>query len=184
MVDPDTQQDDMLAALAEVGRMGFRRVGVWGHSLGSLAVLRAARRAPLQAIVLTGGATAPMPYEWADYFSPAAMRTLAETSVVPVASTSGSERVVRIGQALLDDMTAFDAEELLSGVTCPVLMIHGNGDDEERELLARSRRALSQLPAGSRVELLEGATHGFPERFDEAIGIASPFLASLLSAPE
>ena len=40
--------------------------------------------------------------------------------------------------------------------------------------------ALLNLPAGSRVELPEGATHGFPGRFDEAITLALPFVASRL----
>lgn len=181
VVDPSTQRGDMMAALAEVRRRGFRRVGAWGHSLGSVAVWRAAREFPLDVIVATGGLTAAMPYEWSEHFPSSALRALQETGVVPVASPN-SGRVVRVGKALLDDMTGLDTDELLSGVACPALMIHGNGDEEERALLARSHAALETLPAGSRVELLEGATHGFPGRFSEAITLALPFVASRLCA--
>ena len=34
------------------------------------------------------------------------------------------------------------------------------------------------MPAGSRVEVLEGATPGFPRRFDEAIAAALPCIAT------
>ena len=68
---------------------------------------------------------------------------------------------------MLKDFEQIDQPRLLSRVKCPVLIIHGDADDEERMLLQRSRAGMRYLPADSRLEVIAGATHGFYDHLDE-----------------
>ncbi len=46
-------------------------------------------------------------------------------------------------------------------VLAGVLILHCDSVDEERKLLERSRRGIRYLPEGSRLEVIQGASHGF-----------------------
>ncbi len=52
----------------------------------------------------------------------------------------------------------------------------GDGDDEERQLLEHARRALPQLPDGSRLRVIAGAPHGFGEAYHQVIDTAVGWL--------
>ena len=143
------QVDDLGAALAFAGSKGFRRIALYGHSLGGLVCLRA--YAPQVAtMVLTSAATGPMHYEWDQYFSPAQMRELSVTGHLTVRPEKGPRKQIAVGAQMLKDFEQIDQPELLSRVKCPVLAIHGDGDEEERRLLERSREGMKYLPESSR----------------------------------
>jgi len=52
-------------------------------------------------------------------------------------------------------------------VKCPILIIHGDGDEEERMLLQHSKAGMTFLPDDSRLEVIAGASHGFYDHLDE-----------------
>src|SRR3569832_957277 len=78
---------------------------------------------------------------------------------------------------LLEECGSLDHRELLRSVQCPVLIIHGDGDEEERKLLAQSRKGMELLPAGSRLVVLPGANHRMEGRPEEIVELAKEWFA-------
>jgi pimeloyl-ACP methyl ester carboxylesterase len=112
-------------------------------------------------LVLTGAATGPVRYDWTQYYSAGQLTELAETGFM------------RDGRHLLSERTLREFEErgdLLAGIRSPVLLIHGDNDPEERELLEISRKAT--LPKGSRLEVIHGAGHSFEGYLDQVSDLA------------
>jgi pimeloyl-ACP methyl ester carboxylesterase len=171
------QLDDLKAAVAFVKSRGFQRFILFGHSLGSLICLRA-YSPEVATIVLTGALTGPIRFDGEGYFSPEQMTELAETG--RLTTTGGGEvpRKVIVEAQMLKDFEEIDQPELLTAVKCPVLIIHGDDDEEERLLLERSRRGVPYLPVGSRLEVLPGASHGFRDHYDQVIQLTLDWLAA------
>ncbi len=79
------------------------------------------------------------------------------------------------------DFEQIDQQELLQSVKCPVLIIHGDGDDEERMLMQRSREGMKYLSTESRLDVIPGARHGFHEYFGELIARMQVWLSKQLA---
>ncbi len=167
---PADLDDDLHAAIAFARGSGYSRIALHGHSLGSLICLRCADR-EIVTMALTGALTGRMDYRWEDLYSPQQLRDLDTHGLFSVVDRTGRPRVV--GKELIAVFGAIDQRTLVGGLNCPVLLIHGNDptDQEERELLARSRRALPLLPAGSRLEVIDGASHGLRGHMDQVTAL-------------
>jgi pimeloyl-ACP methyl ester carboxylesterase len=105
--------------------------------------------------------TGPMHYDWSLCYSAEEMRELAETRVLTLNGLRPDDRVTRVSASLLERFDTVDQAALCNGILCPTLLINGGGDDEERRLAANSVRAISLLPAGSRLLVLSEASHNF-----------------------
>lgn len=176
--------DDLRAAVGFLRQRGYRGLALWGHSLGGRVCLEA-RIPDLATMVLTGAATGPMQYRWTEHFSPAQLQELAAKGRLAVPLEEGPRRAAIIEPQTLDDFASGDQAATLGRVRCPVLLVHGDGDAEERALLALSRQALGRLPKGSRLEVIEGAEHGFLEpvdRFDRVIELGLGWLGRYFGA--
>jgi pimeloyl-ACP methyl ester carboxylesterase len=169
------QVDDLRSAIAYVQSRGFRHIALWGHSLGSRICLQA-YSPEVATLVLTGAATGPMYYRWEDYYSPEQLRKLVETGYLTVRLSEGPRREVVIEAQMLKDFGEFDQATVLSRIQCPVLIIHGDADEEERQLLELSRRGLHYLPGGSRLEIVHGANHSFMDQIDRVIELGQAWL--------
>lgn len=180
----DHQIDDLHAALAHARSLGYRRLALHGHSLGGRVCLAAAPR-QVVAIATTGAPTAAMRYDWRDYFTAAQMAELERTGRVVMPQGEGRARAAVVTSAkLLEALADCDQAALFGRLRCPVLLIDGDGDDEERQSLANARRGLPLLPPGSRVELLAGSPHSLEGHLDEAIALLVDwFDAHLPGAP-
>lgn len=84
----------------------------------------------------------------------------------------------KITKQTLMDFENIDQNNLVTGVNCPLLIIHGNNEDdiEELQLLERSERAIRKMPSGSRLEIIPGGRHGMREDWYKVIGITSSWL--------
>lgn len=162
------QVEDLRAATAFVKSKGFQRIALYGHSLGSLICLRA-YCADVITMVLSGAATGPMKYDWARYFTREQLRELAETGFLTMHPQVGPRQDVVLEAQMLKDFEQFDQEKLLRNVRCPVLIIHGDADEEERMLLKRSTSGMKYLPPESRLDVIPGAVHGFYDHLDELV---------------
>ena len=176
------QVDDLHAALAFARSLGHGTLGLYGHSLGGRVCLQAAPP-QVATIATTGAPTGPMRYDWHDYFTAAQMAELSRTG--EVAMPQGGDRLraqVVVDSRLLDELVACDQRELFGGVGCPVLLIDGDADDEERQALAHARQGLPLLPSGSRVELIPGSPHNLDGHLDEAIALLLDWFTEHLAA--
>ena len=58
-------------------------------------------------------------------------------------------------------------------ITCPVLIIHGNNDDEKILLCERSKRGMVLLSEGSKLEIIDGANHSSLKHYNILINLAN-----------
>ena len=178
----DHQVDDLHAAIAHARALGYRRLALYGHSLGGRVCLAAAPP-QVAAIATTGAPTAPMRYDWHDYFTAAQMDELERSGRVTMPQGEGRARqAVVTGASLLEALVDCDQAALFGGVSCPVLLIDGDGDDEERQSLANAHRGLPLLPADSRVALLPGSPHNLAGHLEEVIALLVDWFTEHLRA--
>jgi pimeloyl-ACP methyl ester carboxylesterase len=166
------QVEDLRAVLGFLREEGYDRIGLFGHSLGGMICLQAG---DVEAIVVAGTPTDAMHYDWNACYGPRRMAILNETGTLKIGPWQLSQQSLR-------DFSELDQNQLLRTVTCPVLLLHGT-DQEERELLARSRTALGLLPAGSQIQVIDGARHSFQNHIAELAALACGWYAAQLPLP-
>ncbi len=165
------QQDDFRSAIAFAKSRGMKRIALVGNSMGSYMVLRVTTPA-IETMLLFAALTGPTRYDWEAFYSPEQMNEWRATGRVTMTREEPYFRRTVVDGKLLEECGSFDQGELLRRVECPVLIIHGDGDDEERKLLAQSRTGIELLPAGSRLVVLPGANHRMEGRLDEIVELA------------
>ncbi len=173
--------DDLRRVLRFARERGYHRLFLHGHSLGSYLCLAVCSRYPeetddVAAMALTGCMTGPTHYDWSLYYNPEQMRELAETQVLTLTGLRPDGRESRVSASLLERFDTVDQAELCNGIQCPTLLVNGGGDDEERRLAASSVRAISLLPAGSRLLVLSEASHNFRAQYPEVVRAVAGFL--------
>jgi pimeloyl-ACP methyl ester carboxylesterase len=173
------QVDDLTAAIAYVKSRNFSPIALLGHSLGSLICLRA-YSPEVATMILTGALTGAMHYKWDEYYSPEQLRELAEMGFLTIPQNVGHRQEVIVESQMLKDFAEIDQPKLLSRVECPVLIIHGDNDSEERQLLERSRQGLHYLPKESRLEVIPGANHSFLNHMDRVVDLILAWLTEYL----
>jgi pimeloyl-ACP methyl ester carboxylesterase len=142
-----------------------------GNSLGSYIALRAYQPS-IETMLLLAALTGPTAYDWQSFYTPEQMREWREQRRVTMHREEPYPRTSVVSAELLEEFERFDQSELLKPLRCPVLIIHGDGDEEERKLLAQSRKAISRLPQGSKLIVLEGANHRLEGRLDDIVALA------------
>ncbi len=163
--------EDLLAAIAYARSLGHERLGLIGHSLGGRVCLQASP-ADVTTIATAGAPTGPVGYDWHDYFTAEQMDELARTGRVTIPQDGDHPRAAVVSDvSLLEELVGCDQEALFARVPCPVLLIDGDGDEEELEYLALARRGLSLLPSGSRIEVVPGCPHNLVGHLDQVIAL-------------
>ncbi|GAB3907884.1 hypothetical protein GCM10029964_106780 [Kibdelosporangium lantanae] len=165
--------EDLRAVIAYVRAEGATDIALHGHSLGGSVCLSAYDEG-ITTIVTTGGATGAMHYDWTQIYTVEQLQEITRSGF-----TQDGRHV--ISQQTLDDFAQRDQHALLDPVKAPILLIHGDSDPEERQLLALSRQAT--LPPGSRLEVVEGAGHSFDGHMDEVSALALDWYATHLRLP-
>ncbi|TLS36846.1 alpha/beta hydrolase [Pseudalkalibacillus caeni] len=180
-INAEKEVEDLQSAINYAKSKGFRKIGLYGHSLGSLVCLKA-YSGDIETMVLSGAGTGPMHYNWDEFFTMEQMNELAETSLITEKRNEPYRSEVVIEKQMLDDFASVNQEELLSKVKCPVLIIHGDNknDEEELMLLENSKKGMDYLPTSSRLEVISGATHSFMGHLDELKALADTWYQKYL----
>lgn len=124
-------------------------------------------------MVLSGALTDSMHYNWDDFFTKEQMQELEEIGHITELTTNEARKYIIIDKQMLIDFELINQRELLKNITCPVLIIHGNNDDEEILLCERSRNAMTLLSKDSKLEVIDGANHSFLNHYDILIDLAN-----------
>lgn len=157
----DKEVEDLASAIRWVQSQGYQRIGLYGNSLGGRICLRSYSPG-ITAIAMTGGGTGPMKFDWSQHFSQTQMQELKEKGYITERNARNMHRSqVLIEQQMLKDFEIVDQKQLLSKVKCPVLLIHGDGDEEEQSLYKLSQSGMAYLPSPSELKIIPGAAHGF-----------------------
>jgi pimeloyl-ACP methyl ester carboxylesterase len=168
----EKEVDDLRAAILFAKSKGYKKIAVYGHSLGTLICLKAYTQ-EIIAMALTGALTDSMKYNWYDFFTKEQMKQLEEKGyIIEYTSEKIREKTVIDNQTLID-FELIDQKELLRNVRCPVLIIHGDNGEEENLLCERSKKAMALLSGDSKLEIINGANHSFIEHFDIVIKLVS-----------
>lgn len=127
------QVDDLHSAISFVKSKGYINLALYGHSLGSRVCLQSCTP-EITTMVLTGAATSPIKYNWDEHFTKEQMQELKDKGYITEHRADGIRSSIIIDEQMLLDFELGNQEELLKKVNCPVLVIHGNADEEERRL--------------------------------------------------
>lgn len=175
----EKQVDDLKSAITFVKSRGFKKIALYGHSLGSLICLKGFQ-SDIVTMVLSGACTGPMKYNWEEYFTKDQIVELKDRGYITENRFPGVRKQNIIDKRMLEDFESVDQREILTQVTCPILIIHGNNDEEEKLLCEWSKKALDLLPKKSRLEIIDGADHSFMSHMDKLIPLATEWFAQHL----
>ena len=154
--------DQAMAALDVAASAGYRRIALMGSSFGGLvAILTAAKRMDLRAVALkcpVGDFAEVLRLE----FGAAGMETWKQRSEIP--DVTGGSGPVKLRYALYEDCLVYDAYKAAESIQAPVLIVQG--DCDELVPVHQSRRLMDGIRTEKRLEMLQGADHGFTKRED------------------
>ncbi|MBS4538966.1 alpha/beta fold hydrolase [Clostridium sp. D2Q-11] len=160
----EKEVDDLNSAIQFVKSKGYERIALYGHSLGSLICLKCYSN-EIVTMVLSGALTGPMKYNWDEFYTKEQMQELEEKGYLTEHTPKEVRKKVLVDKQILKDFEMINQENLLRDVNCPVLIIHGNNDEEEKQLYERSKSAMTLLSNDSKLKVIDGADHSFLEHF-------------------
>lgn len=171
----ETEVDDLKSAISHVISKGYERIALFGYSLGTLICLKS-YIPEIVTMVLLGALTGPMKYNWDEFFTQEQMKELEENGSIIEYISGGTRNKIIIDRKVIEGFELIDQGELLKEVKCPVLIIHGDGDEEESLLYEKSKVAINLLSTDSRIEVINGATHSFLDYFDMVVKLSTDWI--------
>lgn len=170
----EKQIDDLRSALKLVTEKGFDNIVLLGLSFGGLISARVFDDR-IKTIILWAPVTNTA-INSEDYYGPEAVRELQERGSITRIRSKVKRQQVVISEKLFQEWKKIDQQELLSRISVPVLIIHG--DQDNRVSLVDSQKAMRYLPNGSRLEVIKGADHIFNDYVKEFITTSVVWLKS------
>lgn len=164
------EADDLKSAINFVKGLGYKRIALYGHSLGTVITLKAFNE-EIISMVLSGAGTDSMKYNWNEYFTQSQMKELEEKGIITELRPGEIREKLVIEKQMLKDFEQVNGEKLLKNISCPVLIIHGNRGEEENFLLEKSKRGIMLLSPESKLVILDGADHSFMEHYEMLINL-------------
>lgn len=168
----DKEVDDLRAAIEFAKSRGYKKIALYGHSLGSLICLKC-YTPEIITMVLSGALTDSMHYNWEEVFTKEQIQELKEMGYITEPTTNEVRKEIIINKQMLIDFELINQKELLKNITCPVLIIHGNNEEEEILLCERSKKAMTLLSKDSKLKIIDGANHSFLEHYNILIDLAN-----------
>ncbi len=167
--------DDVSCAIAFAKAQGYKRIALLGHSLGAYACLEA-YCSEIETMILLGALTGPVKWKWEELCSPDQIAAMRKTGYISAEINDGLRKTVKIDGNLLNDIQAIHQKELLLKIACLVLIIHGDADQQERDLLCFSQRGLAYLPATAQSKIMSHADHKFLDVLPEMMELIRVWL--------
>lgn len=175
----EKEVDDLKSAIQFVKSKGYKKIALYGHSLGTVICLK--NYTPeIITMVLSGAGTDSIKYNWYEFFTKEQMQELEEKGYLTEHTPQEVRKKIVIDKRILKDFELINQKELLKDVNCPVLIIHGNNDEEEKLLYERSKAAMALLSNDSKLEVIDGANHSFLEHFDIVVKLTTEWFTNHL----
>ncbi len=157
------QVDDLRSAIEFSKSKGYNRIGLFGHSIGSLVSLKCYNQ-EINTMVLWSPVTNKVKYARDEKFSKEQLQELKEKGYFTRTRKNAIRTTYLIDKQMLIDRETVNQKELLKNVNCAVLIIQGTEDTSVP--LEDSKQAIELLSKNSQLELVEGADHDFKEHID------------------
>lgn len=165
-ITSENQIDDLNSAIDYAISLNYKNIALLGNSFGTLVCLRCTRE-EVKTMVLIGALTDSMYYNWNVYFSKKQMNSLEKDGFFYL----NTDREHKITKQTLIDFEEINQNKLLEQIQCPILIFHGNSseDEEELKLLEQSKKAISIIPAYTKLEIIEGGKHGLQKQWNQIV---------------
>jgi len=167
--------DDLNAALDYVKAQGYQHIALFGHSFGSLSCLKAFSP-DIKTMVLLGSLMGPVKWRWEEHYTPEQLQQIKNNRYITSEVNDGLRAIIKTDLAIFDEILAIDQNQLLSNVTCPVLIMHGDADQDELDLFDFARKGLPLLRDGSELVIIHGASHLFLDHVKQVISLTKTWL--------
>jgi pimeloyl-ACP methyl ester carboxylesterase len=162
--------EDLSTAIRFVKALGYKNVGLFGHSLGGFISLKS--YAPqIKTMVLTAPVTHSSENDWGERFTKEQQEQAKKTGLIIKTRTKGVRKKIVIGKELIKERNNINPKDYMHKINCPVLIIHGDKDEDIP--LKHSELAMKQLPKGSKIEILKGADHGYEKQINKVATITT-----------
>ena len=157
--------EDLHSAVNYVKSLGYKKIALYGHSLGALICLMA-YSPEIITMVLSGALTDTIIQEVKTHYSQEQINELMEKGQISLSVKNPLRDSLVIDKQMLADLEELNQEQVLSKVKCPVLIIHGNTGPDELMLLTKTQNGIRFLPAGSKIKIINGAGHNFDNHIE------------------
>lgn len=175
----EKEVDDLKSAIQFVKSKGYEKIALYGYSLGTLICLKS-YNPEIITMVLSGALTDSMKYNWYEFFTKEQIQELEEKGYLIEYIPKEVRKKIVVDKRILKGFELINQRELLKDVNCPVLIIHGNNDEEEKLLYERSKAAMTLLSSDSKLEVIDGANHSFLEHFDIVVELTTDWFTKHL----
>jgi len=169
-ISVEKEVNDLNSALQYMKSLGCRTFAFYGHSLGSLVCMKSYSK-EIKSMVFTGALTGNVNYDWTKYFSAEQLKLAQEVGYLIEKRQAGVRQEIVYDKQIMRDFTTINQQELLSSISCPILLIHGNNpeDTEELQFLENSKKGMKYLSEESKLVVIENGKHGLYEHVDVVI---------------
>jgi pimeloyl-ACP methyl ester carboxylesterase len=176
----DKQIEDLQDIIKYVQRKEIKNIALFGQSLGGLISFKCYTPI-IKTMVFTAPVTDKVTYPWDKRYSTEQLKELKEKGFITKTRDEGVRKKFIIDKQMLVDRETVNQKELLQNITCPVLIIHGNDDKHVSQ--TDSERAIKLLSKESKLEILEGADHGFKNQYlDKVIELTNDWFNKYLKS--
>ncbi len=160
--------NDVAAAISYAKQLDFKNIVLLGHSLGAYGCLKN-YSSDIKTMILLGGTTGPVDWKWEGMVSPEQIEEMKKTGYISAQVNDGLREWLKIDAHLLDDLRKINQEELFTKVKCPLLIIHGDADQQECDMRDSTQKGLEYFPEYSELKIIPGAEHTFLNVVDPII---------------
>jgi len=154
----EKEVDDLKHAIDFIKKRGYKEIGLFGHSVGGLISLRN-YNGDVKTMVLTAPVTDSGDTYAEEKFAPKQLKELEEEGYITKTRNKGIRRKFMIDKEYIIERKTLNQDNLLIPIKCPVLIVHGDKDDNVP--LEWSRSAIKKLPQDSKLEIISGKDHDF-----------------------
>lgn len=161
--------DDMESALLFAKALGYKKIGLFGHSLGGYISLKS-YNPKVKAMVLIAPVTDKPKYDLNKKYSPTQIEELKEKGVMVKTRSVGIRKKFLIHKEFFEDRVKIKPTEFLNKINCPVLAIHG--DKDKIIPITDSKTVMKYLPKESKLEIIENEEHNFEKSTDKVSKLA------------
>lgn len=162
----DKQVDDLESAIKYCLNNDLPNIGLLGLSLGGLISAKVYDQ-QIKTMVFWAPVTSNIDYAESSRFTQEQIQELKDKGYLTKIREKGVRKKIIIDKQMLIDREDVNQESLLSKISCPVLIIHG--DKDNRVPLKDSVSAMKYLSSESNLEIVKGADHGFYEQLNDFI---------------
>ncbi|WP_163527630.1 alpha/beta hydrolase [Halobacillus ihumii] len=171
------EADDLTSAINYASKAGFTEMVLYGHSLGARVCLEVYHPKYVKTMILTGAGTGPVHYHWPDHFTEEELAELHRTGYFSVKVVDPYREEMMISKEMLLDFEQCNQKQMLSRISCPILLIHGNQGEEEI-LMPITKQGMKWLPENSKLKVIDGSEHHFMNHLETVQEMLSEWLST------